>query len=86
MGLHSSGYHTKMVQIISNFAVDHMSPSEKGWGADVQNRDRDTVIIMFLFYRREGYWSCVLGWGGREKYMCNRNLKHRYQVGYINCV
>lgn len=49
-----------MVQIISNFSVDHMSPSEKGWGADVQNTDRDTMIIIFLFYRKEG----IVYWGG----------------------
>lgn len=49
-----------MVQIISNFSVDHMSPSKKGWGADVQNKDRDTMIIIFLFYRKEGF----VYWGG----------------------
>lgn len=53
-----------------------------------RNSDRDTVIIIFLFYRREG-WLCALAWvGEREVYVQqnSRNLKHRYQIGYVNSV
>lgn len=45
MGLHTShsSRYPKMIQIISNFSVDRVSPSEKGWGADVQNRETERL-------------------------------------------
>lgn len=57
-----------MVQIISNFSVDHVSPSEKGWGADVQNRETETMVIIFLLHGREG-------WEGERDITCRRTAE-----------